>query len=258
MLEAKALASALRQAIGDMQAAPSSGLKDVQRLAVLGRDVNEKAIAFLSELPPFVSERPYVALQLIRAAFDHGRGLLYLLETNPHDLAGSALALFRSQIENFLRGAFLGFLASDEELEAFLTAPEGIFAKSENGQLERISPKRLAKRVTELVDRTAEMPDGEQSSLAKMVEAAWSPLCGFVHGGATIHEFYRDRNWEIGSNFPPPVLIRSIGSCYAITNLAFCLLIAHVHELDGIPNESPLARAMEEFMREYRLLRARH
>ncbi len=258
MLEAKALASALRQAIGDMRLLPGANFEDVRRLAALGRDVNEKAISFLSDLPPFVSERPYVALQLIRAAFDHGRGLLYLLETNPQDLAGPALALFRSQIENFLRGAFLGFLASEEELEKFLTVEEGIFAKGENGQLQRISPKRLAKRVAELVDRTAEMPEGEQSSLAKMVEAAWSPLCGFVHGGATIHEFYRSRNWEIGGNFPPLVLIRSIGSCYAITNLAFCLLIARVHELEGIPNESPLALAMQKFMQEYRLLRARN
>lgn len=258
MLEAKALASALRQAIGDMQASPSANIEDVRRLAARGRDVNEKAIAFLSDLPPFVSERPYVALQLIRAAFDHGRGLLYLLETNPQDLAGPALALFRSQIENFLRGAFLGFLASEEELDKFLSAEEGIYARSDDGQLQKISPKRLAKRVADLVDRTAEMPEGEQSSLAKMVEAAWSPLCGFVHGGATIHKFYRSHNWEIGSNFPPQVLIRSIGHCYAITNLAFCLLIAHVHELEGIPNESPLAQAMENFMREYRSLRVRH
>ena len=245
------LASAIRRAA--LEATPNHLVteSEVRALAAQAKIVNEETLNFLSDLPPARSETHYVSLQLIRAAFDHARGLLYLLETNQNDMAGPALALHRSQIENFLRGVYLGFIASEEQLLDFLESDLGIREKNKNGKWKIVGVSALAQRVEAFIDAMS----GESSrdaKLSRMVENAWSPLCGFVHGGRAVHAMYIDGQGQIGGHIPTDVLVQCIGNCYAVTNYGFLIVVARIYKLSGIPVGSPLQKAMEDFIRLHR------
>lgn len=74
---------------------------------------------------PAGSERHRVAFQLLRASMDCGRALLFLLESHPIDLPAVALGLHRSQIEQFLRGVFVQFLADEDQFQDFVHEDRG-------------------------------------------------------------------------------------------------------------------------------------
>jgi hypothetical protein len=255
MKQPNALSRAIEQSIRELTAPSSIDSGSLRELAAQAKAVNEEAIAFLSELPPLKSEHHYIALQLIRASFDHGRGLLFLLETNPQDMAGPALALHRSQIENFLRGLFLGFLADAEQVADFLSNDEGIREKDQNGKWQRIGPHRLAVRVEQLINSIANERLDSPNKLSRMVANSWDPLCGFVHGGAAVHAAYMDGQRQIGADISLEVLAEIVGNCYVITNFAFLVVLAQVYRMDGIPTESPLSISMRRFMSLYQRLK---
>ena len=170
------LVRAIRIALSKVKVPKHIDLSEIQELARLAQLVNEEAITFLADLKAERTERGYVANQLFRASCDHGRGLLFLIQTNPLDMGGPALALHRSQIESFLRAAYLGFLADDEQLQDFLDSDEGIREKNSNGKWQSVGPIRLSKKVEELIDSLAGSREEGESSLSVMVENAWSPL----------------------------------------------------------------------------------
>lgn len=243
------LASAIRRAALEAGPSPCVTESEVRNLAAQAKIVNEAALSFLSDLPPVQSETHYVSLQLIRASFDHARGLLYLLETNQNDMAGPALALHRSQIENFLRGVYLGFIASDEQLQDFLESDSGIREKNQNNKWQNVGVNTLAQRVEVFIDAMSGESVSGDAKLSRMVENAWSPLCGFVHGGRAVHASYLDGQGQIGASVPSGVLVQCIGNCYVIANYGFLVVIAQIYKLNGIPVDSPLQVAMERFIR---------
>lgn len=219
---------------------------EVHSLAAQAKIVNEAAMNFLSDLPPVKSEAHYVSLQLIRAAFDHARGLLYLLETNQNDMAGPALALHRSQIENFLRGVYLGFIANEEQITDFLESDSGIREKTQKNKWQNLGINTLAERVAQFVDIMSGEPGN--GKLSRMVANAWSPLCGFVHGGRAVHALYLDGQGQIGGHIPPEVLVQCIGNCFVVSNYGFLVVIAKIYKLNEIPVGSSLQVAMERFI----------
>ena len=245
------LARAIRIALSRVQLPNNLDLDQIRELARLAQLVNEEAITFLADLKTVRTEREYVANQLFRASFDHGRGLLFLIHTNPLDMCGPALALHRSQIENFLRGAYLGFLADDEQLQDFLESDDGIRERNLKGKWQTIGPIRLASKVETLIDSLGELNDSEEkeSSLSVMVENAWTPLCGMVHGGKAVRAFYEDGQGQIGADIPLPIMVHTIRNCYAITNFGFILVIAKIYGLEGIPRDSAFAKATANFIR---------
>jgi len=251
------LAMAIRKAALDPIRKASLTTSDVSRLAGCAKVVNEEVLKYLGELEPVTSETHYVALQLIRASFDHARGLLWLLETNPMDMAGPALALHRSQIENFLRAIFLGFIAESEQLKDFLENDCGIREKSANGKWKPVGVRELALKVEGFINSMSGEPSDSDRKLSSMVENAWSPLCGFVHGGTAIHALYIDGQGQVGANISPATLVHSIGNCYVITNLAFAVLIAKIYGKPGISTDSKVHQAMEGFSEAYYAMKAR-
>ena len=230
---------------------------DLKALAASARTVNEQAIAFLSDLPPVQVEHHYLSLQLIRAAFDHGRGLLFLIETNFRDMGAPALALHRSQIENFLRGVFLGFLADEEQREDFLENDVGVRKKNDNGKWQAIGTKSLAQNVEVFINELADSPLDDPEKFSKMVANTWNPLCGLVHGGRAVHALYRDGQGQIGSDISLDVLIQCVSNCFVITNFGFMTIIAHVYHLDGIPTDCALNCAMQDFIELQRRIRSK-
>lgn len=257
MSDNRKLSEAIRQVLSEWRRTDPVSEQELRTLAALAKQVNEDALEFLSNLTPVQSERHYIALQLVRAAFDHGRGLLYLIESNPNDMGAPALALHRSQIENFLRGVFLGFLASDEQIEDFLESDSGIREKNHNNKWQSIGITRLAEHVELFVNKLSDEPVEDKAKFSRMVTNVWSPLCGFVHGGRAIQALYRNGQGEIGGDIPIDVLVQCVCNCYVITNFAFLVVIAHIYNLEGIPTGISLYNSLERFIELQRALRAK-
>lgn len=163
-------------------------------------------------------------------------------------MGGPALALHRSQIENFLRGVFLGFLASPEQIEDFLENDSGIREKNHNQKWQNIGVISLAERVEGFIYAISDEPMKDPTRLSRMVNNAWSPLCGFVHGGSAIHELYIDGQGQIGGDIPVEVLVQAVCNCYVVTNFGFLVVLARIYDLQGIPVGSRLYDAMQGFM----------
>ncbi|WP_447936738.1 DUF6988 family protein [Thermomonas fusca] len=229
---------------------PAVGYDGVQALASRALAVNEAAIDLISnrEGKPTPDLQVYVAMQLFRASFDHGRGMLYLLAANPQDMAGPALALHRSQTENFLRGAYLGFMAKPEVVDDFLENDEGVREpKDDGGALQVIGPLRLAKRVEALITELSS-PDVGDPSLETMVKNAWKPLCGMVHGGKAVHALYQDHQGEIGCAIPAPHLVPFIANSMALSNFALLLSLSKIYGENEIDPSSSFTKAFLAFL----------
>ncbi|MEA9597887.1 hypothetical protein VC270_19650 [Xanthomonas campestris] len=222
------LTTAIREALIYMYNENPVSEKQLKELAVSARKVNEDALSFLSHLPPVRTEHHYVALQLFRAAFDHARGLLFLIEANPVDMGAPALALHRSQIENFLRAVFLGFLATEEQVKDFLDNDLGIRKKNHNNKWQNIGTVDLARRVEVFINDLSDDALDDALKFSRMVENTWTPLCGFVHGGRAVHALYRDGQGEIGSDISLDALVQCVSNCFVITNFAF-MVVSGVH-----------------------------
>ena len=257
MPESSNLASSIRDVLAGWQQAEPVSQNELRALAARAKRVNEDAIEFLSNLEPVESEKHYIAMQLVRAAFDHGRGLLFLIESNPADMGAPALALHRTQIENFLRGVYLGFIATDEEMSDFLENDSGIREKNHNDKWQHIGVTVLAERVELFVNNLSDDPLEDKAKFSRMVTNVWSPLCGLVHGGRAVHALYRDGQGQIGSDIPIDVLMQCVNNCYVITNFAFLVVIAHIYNLEGIPVDASLHRSLEDFMGLQRALRSK-
>lgn len=171
---------------------------------------------------PADSERRRVTFQLFRASMDYGRALLFLLETHPIDLPAVALAMHRSQIEQFLRAVFVQFLADVEQLEDFLQEDRGPRKKNEKGKWVAIALKDLAGDVEQAIARIGH--DVEPQKLARTVTNSWDPLCGLVHGGKAIRVMYQDPNGQIGAHVPAAILFQTTVNAVATTNL--CVIAA--------------------------------
>lgn len=252
------LAAAIRKVALDPIKKVELSASDVSRLAASAKEVNEQVREYLSDLEPVSSDSHFLTLQLFCAAFDHARGLLWLLETNPVDMAGPALALHRSQIENFLRAVYLGFIADGDQIVDFLDNDFGIREKMESGKKwKAVGVRELAIKVEAFVNTMLGEATAGDTKLSSMVDHAWSPLCGFVHGGRAVHSLYIDGQGQIGGNISPLSLVQSIGNCYVVTNIGFLVLIARIYDKPGISKDSKVYTAMTRFRELYYSMRER-
>jgi len=244
------LSSAISQALKDSKRREHLEYGHIVELSQRALDANEQIIHFLADQEQIDDERAYVAVQLLRASFDHARALLFLLKSNPQDMGASCMALHRAQIESFLRAVFFGFICSQEQIDDFLENDEGPREKTANDKWKKIGVGDLAAMVQPIINELSEEDmEGEQSEkIARMVKNAWDPLCGFVHGGKAIRAFYRDAHGRIGCDLAPGVLFQTVGNCFAITNFGFLLVLARIYDLPGIVSNSPLSNAMHAFV----------
>ncbi len=223
--------------------------KHVSNLAKLAQDVNEESISFLAEQAEISDERHYLTVQLLRASFDHGRALLFLLRTNPNDMGAPCLALHRAQIESFLRAIFFGFIANEEQLEDFLAHDEGIRVRTAKGKWRKIGTIELSGLVEEKINELSDEDLEDANKFARMVENAWDPLCGFVHGGRAIKVCYVDTHGQIGCSLPPALLFQVVSNCFVVTNFGLMTVLAKLYGSPGIDTESRLSIAFDKFVK---------
>ena len=168
---------------------------------------------------PAPTERTFIGLVLLRASCDHARAMLFLLSNNPVDMAASALALHRAQIETFLRAVFLSRLADDDQFQDFVDNDKGPRQRTANGKWANISVPSLAELVQTQLEKMEEAEPGTHR-LARTVANAWDPLCGMVHGGRSVHALYLDGQRQIGCAVPPEVQYQATTNSVAVVNLA--------------------------------------
>lgn len=248
------LSSAISAALVEQSGRAALTFENISELAELARGVNEEIITFLADQSAIPDERIYVTVQLLRASFDHARALLFLVQTNPRDMGAPSLALHRAQVESFLRALFFGFIADQEQLNDFLENDAGVRTRTEKGKWRNIGVIELAEivepRINELADEDIDNPE----KLSRMVQNAWDPLCGFVHGGKAIRACYIDTHGQIGCDLPPAVLFQVVCNCFALTNFGFLSALARIYDLPGIQQGSSLSHAMERFIERQRRL----
>lgn len=232
----------------DAQKEMNSELEQIRHLALAGRELNEAIINFLSKLPPVQSEIHPVSLRLLRTSLDMGRGLFTLLETSPADLAAPALVLHRSQIETFLRGVYLGFLASDEQIKDFLSIDEGIRKPTKNKNWDKISIKDLSVEVEQFLNKIPADGSKHDQKLSRMTKNAWKPLSGFVHGGKTIHTVYTNHIGEIGCDISAASIASFVGNCFVIGNFTFAVIVSKIYDSHDIQLSGEIDQKFKRFL----------
>jgi len=126
------------------------------------------------------SDRARVSASLHHLGIEHYTGIHVLVAAGVH---GSAFALYRPQLEAYVRGAWYHLCAEEVEIERFLKGNE---------------PPKYGRLVADLEKHGAY--DG--GSLSSMKSNVWANLNDFTHGGA-IQVKARNSGDEIAQNFKP-------------------------------------------------------
>lgn len=124
-----------------------------------------------SKLPDLEIKGDYrhrIPAQLYDLALEHATSILQLIETCRY---ASAFALVRCEFECFVRGAWIHYRATDNEIEQFV-------------EKDKIKPN-----MKQLIKALEQHPPFEDKLLSNIREKAWTPMNGYTHGG--IHQVSR-------------------------------------------------------------------
>lgn len=121
----------------------------------------EQSVALINTLTVPSLDRTRVAAALHQLSFEHFTGIHVLINAG---IPSAAFALYRPQLEAYVRGAWYHRCATDEQVAQFLTGAE---PPSPGTQIEALE-------AMELFDR---------GSLSQLKKATWRNLCDFTHGG---------------------------------------------------------------------------
>jgi hypothetical protein len=137
--------------------------------------------------------------QLFDLAIEHGTGILYVLSVN---IFASAFALVRCEFECFLRGIWLHYCATDEEIDAF------------------IEKDQIAIHLGDLIVAIEKQPPFSGRFLSSIKKNGWKALNGYTHGG--IHQISRRMQGEfIEPAFEESSIIEVINFSSTMALLAF-------------------------------------
>lgn len=151
------------------------------------------------QYPP-ETDRLRLALTLFKASSDHAAAISRLLALDPLDYGVSASALFRPQVEKFLRAVFFASpeASSDDEVRDFLANDEMPLRPQTKGKPRRISLNELSTLAVDVLNGLTNTV--ESAKLSRMVNFAINDLNGLVHGGTVLIRLYRDGEDGVGFN----------------------------------------------------------
>ncbi|MGJ7541903.1 DUF6988 family protein [Variovorax sp. LT1R16] len=141
--------------------------------------LNEK---FLQQIPQIkrVAEgtwREQIAIALCHLSIEHHSGLITLIQERQ---LSPALAMFRPQMEAWLRSMWVSQQAPEKELQAFMKGEEFVLvANKRNGGVDK--KKRIPPPIREIIERVRD--DVEREALLSNYDSTWKSLCDMTHGG---------------------------------------------------------------------------
>lgn len=106
--------------------------------------------------------REMVAINFAHLSVEHHSGIVVLVQEEQYS---PAFALFRPQMEAWLRALWARWIAAEDRLRAFIEGDASINPK----------PRHI---ITQLPN------DEEREALLQQYDQSWSHLCDFTHGGA--------------------------------------------------------------------------
>ena len=165
------------------------------RCAIEAIALVDKLLAIMSKANIPNQERQRVALTFLFSSIAQSRSAMKLIELDPTDSIFAAFILMRSQIEHFLRGAFLAGPASDTEFQHFMQH-EKLLPRGEIS----LGPRTLAPIVE------AHFGWGKKSKLTAMVRGHYDDLNGATHGGRAMLGWYLAGN-IVGTRGPHDVFL---------------------------------------------------
>ena len=112
--------------------------------------------------------RHRIPAQLCDLSLDHAAGIVTLIANGRHS---SGFALIRCQFECFVRGAWLHYRATEQEIERFVANDE------------------IRLNMAALIAALEAAPPFEDKLLSNVKERAWVPMNGYTHGG--VHQVSR-------------------------------------------------------------------
>jgi hypothetical protein len=107
------------------------------------------------------NERTQASLSCLGIALDHHNAIVLCTK---YRVVSSALFLVRALFENFLRGAWLAYIARDEQIKGFVAGKE--------------PPKVYV--LTEMLEKSDRFCGG---ALSKIKEERWRAMCAYAHTG---------------------------------------------------------------------------
>ncbi len=122
----------------------------------------EQSAALINTLTVPSLDRTRVAAALHQHSFEHFTGIHVLINAG---IPSAAFALYRPQLEAYVRGAWYHRCATDEQIAQFLAGAE---PPSPGAQIEALEAMGLF----------------DTDSLSKLKKTTWRNLCDFTHGGA--------------------------------------------------------------------------
>lgn len=137
--------------------------------------------------------------QLFDLSIEHHSGIITLISMRTY---ASAFALVRCAFECFVRGAWLHYCASDDDIEAF------------------VEKDIIAPRFGTLISAIEERPEFAGEFLSTVKDSAWNAMNGYTHGG--IHQVSRRLQGDyIEPAFEDASLLEVIRFCRTMALIAF-------------------------------------
>lgn len=137
--------------------------------------------------------------QLFDLSIEHHSGIVLLISMQTY---ASAFALVRCAFECFVRGAWIHYCASDEEIEAF------------------VEKDIVAPRFGDLIRAIEDRPEFSVKFLSTVKDSAWNAMNGYTHGG--VHQVSRRLQGDyIEPAFEDASLLEVTQFCRTMALIAF-------------------------------------
>lgn len=184
-----------------------------QALCQSERWMNE-CVALVNTLSIATTNRTRVAAALHQLSVEHFTGIHVLVGTGVYS---AAFALYRPQLEAYIRGAWYHRCASEAQVAGLIAGQEPP------------SPKVQI----EALERTGAFEPG---SLMRLKEMTWRNLCDFTHGGTIQVKVRASTLGEFAEDFKVEHIAALLNASSA-TSLLACLGLAAVAENDQLAVE---------------------
>ena len=183
--------------------------------------------SFIGGLSVPTNDRAVIVAACQDVALEHHKSIVLTTREQWH---GSAFALIRLQFEAYVRGQWLRYCASDDDLATFKERD------------------KLGKTFGEIIGDLEGHEAFDEGILSNIKEKSWRAMNSFTHTGR-LQVVRRIRTTEIGSNYPQEEIVGTLDFAGIIAILAAMAIVnvAVGEEADRTALAEQLLERMKEF-----------